>query len=362
MSYLKSKKYLLYLLFFILPLLFFFSGSVHAQTKLDVATANSPYDQPASFSSSTGTVTGGNTTTATRPPTTTAAGNSTPAGSTTAAKTDDKKKDKKNKDYPDGIDSGLERICYDFIKGTLNINLGKDMQNIIAGKSIKQVMNPLKKLYDTVKPVGMSLIVLYFLIEVIDKTTKENFSLEQFFRLMLKLLFAKLLMDDGWTILNSLINIGNAFTGFMSVENTALSASMKSYAEEIDDANIIGEIAIMIQWLIPWLFSFICRLISQVICWGRTIEIGLRTVGAPVAMADIFQDGMHGGGFRYLKKYFAVCLQAFIIMVIIQVSGIVQSIIIGDGGVTMINAVIVGLTTCMMVIRSQQFANDMVGV
>lgn len=48
-------------------------------------------------------------------------------------------------------------------------------------------------------------------------------------------------------------------------------------------------------------------------------------------------------------------------MLVIQVSGIIQGLIIGKNTVTMFKAVVVGLSTCMLVVRSQQFASDLVG-
>ena len=117
----------------------------------------------------------------------------------------------------------------------------------------------------------------------------------------------------------------------------------------------------IIQWFLPWVFAWISKMICIVICWGRMIELGVRAVTAPISMADIFQDGTHSGGFRYLRKFLGVCLQAAVIMLVIQVSGIIQGLIIGKNTVTMFKAVVVGLSTCMLVVRSQQFASDLVG-
>ena len=58
----------------------------------------------------------------------------------------------------------------------------------------------------------------------------------------------------------------------------------------------------------------------------------------------------------------AACVSiAAVIMLVIQVSGIIQGLIIGKNTVTMFKAVVVGLSTCMLVVRSQQFASDLVG-
>lgn len=315
-------------------------------------------------------------TTATKNPTTTTTNTSTATtakkDSTTTTTKDDKKDDKKDnkkddededdKKYPAEIDKPLEKVCYDMVRDTLNLDLGKDMKEVITGKSTSDMMEQMKPTYtDIISPVGEALIILFFLIELIDKTTKENFSLEHFFKLMLKVAIAKLLIENGWSILSGCIDIGSNLTLAITAESTALDGVLDKYATDIQNANPIGNLGMIIQWSVPWIFAWVSRLLCIVVCWGRMIELGVRAVAAPIAMADIFQDGTHSGGFRYLRKFLAVCLQAFIILIIIQVAGIIQGLIIGQNKITMFKAVIVGLTTCMMVVRSQQFANDLVG-
>lgn len=315
------------------------------------------------------------TTTAVKQPTTAAPGSNTGGNSTgtnssssatTAAKKDDKTKvSDEGRKYPTEIDKSLEKVCYDMVCDTLNVTLGKDMKEVITGNTTTDMMKSMKPVYtDIVSPVGEALIVLFFLIELIDKTTKDNFSVEHFFKLMLKVVIAKFLIENGWDILTGCINVGSNLAGAITSDPKGLTSKSKvldQYAKEIQETNTIGNLGMIIQWFLPWVFAWISKMICIVICWGRMIELGVRAVTAPISMADIFQDGTHSGGFRYLRKFLGVCLQAAVIMIVIQVSGIIQGLIIGKDTVTMFKAVVVGLSTCMLVVRSQQFASDLVG-
>lgn len=315
------------------------------------------------------------TTTAVKQPTTAAPGSNTGGNSTgtnssssatTAAKKDDKTKvSDEGRKYPTEIDKPLEKVCYDMVCDTLNVTLGKDMKEVITGNTTTDMMKSMKPVYtDIVSPVGEALIVLFFLIELIDKTTKDNFSVEHFFKLMLKVVIAKFLIENGWDILTGCINVGSNLAGAITSDPKGLTSKSKvldQYAKEIQETNTIGNLGMIIQWFLPWVFAWISKMICIVICWGRMIELGVRAVTAPISMADIFQDGTHSGGFRYLRKFLGVCLQAAVIMIVIQVSGIIQDLIIGKDTVTMFKAVVVGLSTCMLVVRSQQFASDLVG-
>lgn len=315
------------------------------------------------------------TTTAVKQPTTAAPGSNTGGNSTginssssatTAAKKDDKTKvSDEGRKYPTEIDKSLEKVCYNMVCDTLNVTLGKDMKEVITGNTTTDMMKSMKPVYtDIVSPVGEALIVLFFLIELIDKTTKDNFSVEHFFKLMLKVVIAKFLIENGWDILTGCINVGSNLAGAITSDPKGLTSESKvldQYAKEIQETNTIGNLGMIIQWFLPWVFAWISKMICIVICWGRMIELGVRAVTAPISMADIFQDGTHSGGFRYLRKFLGVCLQAAVIMIVIQVSGIIQGLIIGKDTVTMFKAVVVGLSTCMLVVRSQQFASDLVG-
>ena len=315
------------------------------------------------------------TTTAVKQPTTAAPGSNTGGNSTgtnssssatTAAKKDDKTKvSDEGRKYPTEIDKPLEKVCYDMVCDTLNVTLGKDMKEVITGNTTTDMMKSMKPVYtDIVSPVGEALIVLFFLIELIDKTTKDNFSVEHFFKLMLKVVIAKFLIENGWDILTGCINVGSNLARAITSDPKGLTSKSKvldQYAKEIQETNTIGNLGMIIQWFLPWVFAWISKMICIVICWGRMIELGVRAVTAPISMADIFQDGTHSGGFRYLRKFLGVCLQAAVIMIVIQVSGIIQGLIIGKDTVTMFKAVVVGLSTCMLVVRSQQFASDLVG-
>lgn len=299
--------------------------------------------------------TGGNTT-----------GTNSSSSSTTAAKKDDKTKvSDEGRKYPTEIDKPLEKVCYDMVCDTLNVTLGKDMKEVITGNTTTDMMKSMRPVYtDIVSPVGEALIVLFFLIELIDKTTKDNFSVEHFFKLMLKVVIAKFLIENGWDILTGCINVGSNLAGAITSDPKGLTSKsnvLDQYAKEIQETNTIGNLGMIIQWFLPWVFAWISKMICIVICWGRMIELGVRAVTAPISMADIFQDGTHSGGFRYLRKFLGVCLQAAVIMLVIQVSGIIQGLIIGKNTVTMFKAVVVGLSTCMLVVRSQQFASDLVG-
>ena len=100
------------------------------------------------------------------------------------------------------------------------------------------------------------------------------------------------------------------------------------------------------------------------------IEIGIRRAFMPMAVAEVYQDGLRSPSARYIKKYFSCFLKLAIIIVINALVGTIVSANtnfdgsagpdVALGQTTML--VVLSLTTVGMMFRASEFANDIVGV
>lgn len=79
-----------------------------------------------------------------------------------------------------------------------------------------------------------------------------------------------------------------------------------------------------VKFLIPWLGISVIKICLQFLCYSCLFEIMIRTVIAPVALGDIFTEGTNKTGFKFLKSYFAMCLQEVIIYVICLVFSVIS--------------------------------------
>lgn len=203
----------------------------------------------------------------------------------------------------------------------LNKNLFAD-----GGDAISAVMT----LHETIKPLALMLMFLYFMIAVVDKLSGENFTWEQLWRQMAMLLAAKYLIDHGFEILNILSNVGVAVFGYIgdaSIKEVTVDAQalIETFRKEwgLDDSffSFLADIVMIVYLLLPWLLSWIMRICVSVICYSRMIEIYIRAIFAPVAVSDFFHSGLQGAGWRFLKNFLAVSLQGALIMAIAVIFG-----------------------------------------
>lgn len=62
------------------------------------------------------------------------------------------------------------------------------------------------------------------------------------------------------------------------------------------------------------ILCWICELVMQVIILSYFAEFGIRKIFSPLAIADVYSEGMRSSGMRFLKKTFAIYLKIAICM------------------------------------------------
>ena len=104
------------------------------------------------------------------------------------------------------LESMLNQICgadlFESIYETLAINL------FSSGGAYSGVYSAVRSLYNSIMPIGVMMMFIYFMIALVDKLSSETFTWEQFFRQLAMVLAAKFLMEHGFEILETLFGIG----------------------------------------------------------------------------------------------------------------------------------------------------------
>ncbi len=109
---------------------------------------------------------------------------------------------------------------------------------------------------------------------------------------------------------------------------------------KIDDlptglSGLLGGIQAFCMLLIPFILSMAVALVLRIQVLGVIFEIGIRRMFAPLAVVDVFQEGMRSQGARYLKRYFGSFLKLLIFFVIIQIGNVLtaNTHMLGSGAV-----------------------------
>lgn len=213
--------------------------------------------------------------------------------------------------------------------------------------------------YEAMQTIGFLIVILYFILEILDLTTKENFNLEQLLRMTIKLFIAILLITNGLDILKALINLSDGLISTLTwQQGSGLTAKNLYYqVQPLSDFDAI---------FFPLTHLFDCiglGLPAIIICFivhGRVIEVCVRAVFAPLAIANIYEGGLNSSGMKYLKKFLALCLHGVFILACIIFKQELQR----HAGVLAapLAVLIIELCGIAAIIKSKKWAENLLGV
>ena len=167
------------------------------------------------------------------------------------------------------------------------------------------------KLQESLMPVGLALMTLFFLFSIFSDAMNETFSFERFVKSFTRYFFGFGLVQ----LSGSLCNFGDGLA--QDIATLVSSESKKAPLQEIYTKDNIGSFwhAIFIAMVLV-LFGNIMGLIMKIsmyfILFSRLIEMAFM----PIAVGLVTDGGWSGSAGRYIKKYIALCLQGPAIVLI----------------------------------------------
>ena len=226
--------------------------------------------------------------------------------------------------------------------------------------------------YNVIASVGYVLLVLYFLLELTERVQMETLTPEHFIRLMCKLLIGVAIINNGYDLLIGAANFARGIFEKVSQSYSTTAPMNNAIIQEYYDrlnTSWLHVIPIAVELLLPVLLRLVTELVIYVIAFGRMLELAARGMFAPIGMASIFSGGFNSSGYRYFKKFLAVALQGAVIAAILIAQTTIQATLTTAGGAdvwTTVTAplahIIISLTGMTLIIKSQGWANDIVGV
>lgn len=221
--------------------------------------------------------------------------------------------------------------------------------------------------YKKISPIGQGFVMLFFLIDIIEKTTKDQLTPEIFVRAFIKLLVAVLLITNGLAIVKgafALVYWIGELVGIGAVtDGTASNEVLNEIKYDLENfGGTLLAFGYIMELIAPWIGVLGCSIYIKVILWARILELFLRIAVAPIGMADMFSSGFSSSGFRYFKKIVALLLQGIIIIIILYLCGSIQAAFHQSSGFEFVPRLIMLCTEVALIKKSQSYANELLGV
>ena len=188
--------------------------------------------------------------------------------------------------------------------------------------------NMIESAVSVVQGTALVLVSLFFVIEFFVKTLQfEWVKWENVLILMAKLFVGKALIDNTPALMQMVFNAFSDLQNTLTVDvngGDLITGGVGMFIDEFkmntvraDENNFFGTYGLIlnIQLFPIFLLLKLCVLVCQVVIIGRIFELMVYTVVAPLPMSTFIASGANEVGKTFVKGYAAVCLQAFILVV-----------------------------------------------
>ena len=247
----------------------------------------------------------------------------------------------------------------------------------LAGDTL---FNACKSGMEAMKPVGYAMCMLFFIVALLELTTQDRMTLEFFIKFFAKLAIGVAVIYYLTDIVTTIQTFGSTFPNWIATEVSLSPGSADTFptSEEIAETLLNGaegsKIGIGIRAVLSAyttvgilsIFFLVIEIVTYVIAFSRIIELNIRMIFLPIACGMLSDDGWHGGGGRYLRKYFAIVAQGGVLVLIGKVYGMAVYAVMtaGIGGTPfsgLIATIGISLAVISLMFKSMQIVSDAFG-
>lgn len=244
--------------------------------------------------------------------------------------------------------SGGALTTYDVLR--FDVNDGADFQSL---------WGTVENFYNIVKILGELLCYIYAMVKLIEMTTDDSFTPERFAFILIKMAIGILIIRNGFDIVTAGMTLSTV--AFNNLSSALVNQGVPNGCnyDDLKDAGFFTGLGQMLKLAIPYFMMCVAKLIVSVVAWTRILDVIIRAIFAPIGIADFIYEGMHGHGFRYIKKLIASALQAVVILAAARGYSILASMTSATG--QWLYTVILAYAMITLMFKTQSIANDTIG-
>lgn len=185
---------------------------------------------------------------------------------------------------------------------------------------------------DVVMPIAWTLLSLFLLLELLQLFKRADVrgldSIYWVCMIILKILLAKLLMENITTIINAIFDISSHM---VTSAQSSFAISSKGFTISKDaEANLthamqsestVGMLGLFVTALLTKVTSNVCTVLAQVIVGLRFIEIYVFTAIASLPFSTLASNEYSSIGKNFIKRMIALALHVIFIIVVLYLYG-----------------------------------------
>lgn len=166
-------------------------------------------------------------------------------------------------------------------------------------------------------------------------------------------------------IINIINGLGNLIITAMSTHVASGNTGFAPNTFE-EASSTVEAMAIIIKFFPVYLLCLLEVLAVKMVAFSIILELGVRRIFFPLAIVDVYGEGMRSSGMRYMKKYLACWVRMSLCIAVAYLGNVLIATVntsgIIDTSNAFINQIAIGYTTIAVMLKGQDVANDIVGV
>lgn len=272
---------------------------------------------------------------------------------------------------------GLPEAMFDTIKSGVITTVRDNLSNteifntVTAGNTVSKVITAIKGL------AGL-LIIIIATTRLIENIDKGNEVVEAVLKTFVEIGVAGIFVINLDTFVGYLTELGQAIFNDISaalppeaVADKLADSSLEDVVGEKSGLGIVWWLKAVTTLLLPYVACIVLEVMASFVSYSIILEIGIRKAFTPIAVVDIYGEGLRSPGARYLKKYLGALLKLSVTFAICMlgvevtnklfndftIGTSLSDIISGIFKIVAVNATVIGL-----MFKAGEYTNDIMGV
>jgi len=269
-----------------------------------------------------------------------------------------------------------------FIKKSFEIGFKRDyvteLTELITHADILSGRDIAENLSSAVIPIALSLVSLWWILELLDKTIKYESSglgWEQIMMLAIKLFIATNIVISSPTIMKTLLSISDYILEKVGVTvNTIQEIQFDELWNKIEEQGVVKQLISLIELLPIAITTMLISIIIRVAIYGRAVKLVLFSAFSPLPMSTIMFEEQRDISKRFLQNYGSALLQGAVILIIIILSNTLHQVsILGIKDVNSVSDIsdipgiftrycFINLTLLFALVKSESWTGKILGL
>lgn len=173
----------------------------------------------------------------------------------------------------------------------------------------------------TMKTVGMGWMLVIAMGHLFSNLEKGMEAQEATYRILIEICIAGVIILNLDKLISLVVQVGQVLVASFdySGSDSDKEALVDAYLEDMVGKSSGGFIwwVKSVAWLVlPWFLTWVVTIIAYVIMIEVAVELFVRRLLCPLAVADIYQEGLRSPGARFIKKIFALFIKLVAVLLI----------------------------------------------